>query len=383
MKILLVSMPSLHFYRWTEQLQDAGHQIYWFNITDSGEFVPRVHWVEQRFGWKLKWNYPGRIFIKSKFPKIYRWLQKFNEYNTATAFEKYLLDVQPDVVHSFALYVSCSPILSVMKKYPKQKWVYSSWGSDLYYFQQFKSYLNDIQKVLPRVNYLFTDCKRDFLIAKKYGFDGEFLGVFPGGGGYDVEGIQSFQIPLEQRKTITIKGYQGRSGRAIQVLQAILQLKDIFAQFQIVVFGSDKEVIDYVNKTDLKNWNNVQLLSRVSQVQVLQLFGKSFIYIGNSNSDGMPNTLLEAILAGTFPIQSNPGGASAEVIKNQINGLLINDADNIEHIKNVLLQALKMSKSDYEKAIQYNRDYIIPKLDFEFCKKEILNQYLKVENSST
>ncbi|MFN3942529.1 MAG: glycosyltransferase family 4 protein [Flavobacterium sp.] len=383
MKILMVSMPSLHFYRWTEQLQDAGHQIYWFNITDSGEFVPRLQWVEQRFGWKLKWDYPGRIFFKSKFPKMYRWVQQFNENDIAIAFEKYLLKVQPDVVHSFALYVACTPIYSVMKKYPEQKWIYSSWGSDLFYFQQFKSYLNDIRKVLPRVNYMFSDCKRDFLIAKKYGFDGEFLGVFPGGGGYDVEGVQSFQIPLEQRKTITIKGYQGRSGRAVQVLQAVLQLKDKLAHFQIVVFGADTEVIDYINQTDLKDWKNIQLLSRISQEQVLQLFGKSLFYIGNSNSDGVPNTLLEAILAGAFPIQSNPGGVTEEILQHQKNGLLIEESNHIEHIKNVLLQALGMVKSDFELAMHYNRNHIIPKLDFEYCKKEVLNQYLKVENSST
>src|SRR6218665_3382289 len=134
MKILMVSIPSLHFFRWTSQLQDSGHEIYWFDITGMSDKVERLNWVTQKTGWKLKWNYPGRSFIKSKFPDIYRMIQINNERNTTQIFEKYLNEIKPDVVHSFALYLSCSPIISVMEKYRDQKWIYSSWGSDLFYF---------------------------------------------------------------------------------------------------------------------------------------------------------------------------------------------------------------------------------------------------------
>jgi hypothetical protein len=40
----------------------------------------------------------------------------------------------------------------------------------------------------------------------------------------------------------------------------------------------------------------------------------------------MPNALLEAM--GMAPIQSNPGKVSEEVIKEGVNGLLINDPFN-------------------------------------------------------
>ena len=89
-----------------------------------------------------------------------------------------MLDVKPDVVHSFALYISCSPILQVMNKYSQIKWIYSSWGSDLFYYQNDATYLVDIKNVLVRINYMFSDCKRDFELAKKYGFQGVFLELF-------------------------------------------------------------------------------------------------------------------------------------------------------------------------------------------------------------
>ena len=218
MKILLVSMPSLHFFRWTEQLQHSGHEVYWFDINDGGKETGRLNWVKQIVGWKLKWNYPGRYFIKKRIPKLYSFFQKLNDRKIADVFEQKLLEIQPDVVHSFALYVSCAPIMEVMNKYSTIKWIYSSWGSDLYYFQHIPSYLSDIKKVLPRVDYLFTDCIRDHKIAQQYGFNGNFLGVFPGGGGFPLKEMGTYESPLSERTIIIVKGYQGRLGRAIQVL---------------------------------------------------------------------------------------------------------------------------------------------------------------------
>ena len=56
--------------------------------------------------------------------------------------------------------------------------------------------------------------------------------------------------------------------------------------------------------------------------------GKSGIHIANSISDGMPNALLEAMGMGAFPIQSNPGKVSEEVITHGKNGFLIEDQND-------------------------------------------------------
>lgn len=377
MKILMVSIPSLHFFRWTSQLQESGHEVYWFDITGMSQSAERIDWVKQKVAWKLRLDFPGRFFIKSKFPRIYSWLQSINERDTAKVFEEYLNEIKPDVVHSFALYVSCTPIISVMEKYPGQKWIYSSWGSDLFYFQNELKYLVDIKRVLPRVNYLFTDCQRDYKIAKQYGFIGEFLGVFPGGGGFDIEKIKQYKIPVKERKTILIKGFQGRSGRAIPVLKAIEQLQNLLSDFEIVVFGADAEVFDFVNQSALQDWNNFIVLGKIPHDEVVRLMGQSFIYIGNSNSDGIPNTLLEAICMDVFPIQSNPGGATAEIIESGVNGILIENPENIEDIKHLILDVLS-DVSLIEKAVCHNKEIIKPKLNFYQIKNQIIRKYSSI-----
>ena len=376
MRILMVSMPSLHFFRWANQLKDAGHEVYWFDIKDGGQKVSRIDWIRQITGWKLKYNYPGRYFIKNKLPQLYKLIQKINEHNAAKIFEQHLLEIKPDAVHSFALYVSCSPIISVMEKYTDIKWIYSSWGSDLFYFQHEANHLKDIQRVLPRVNYLFTDCQRDYQIAKKYGFTGEFLGVYPGGGGFHLETMEDYALPLEKRKTILIKGFQGRSGRAIPVLKAVEKLKTELRDYTVVVFGADSPVYKFLKTSPLKQWNNIQLHGKMTHEEVLKLMGASRIYIGNSNSDGIPNTLLEAICMNVFPIQSNPGNVTEEIIVNGLNGLLIEDCEDISEIKKHIETVL--SHIDFTVAQKFNEN-IIKDLSYSAVQAKVLQKYADVD----
>lgn len=380
MKIVMVSMPSLHFFRWTEQLKDSGHEVFWFDIIDGGQKVERISWVHQIVNWKIRWNYPGRYFIKTRFPQLYAFIQKFNERNATKVFEKKLLKIKPDVVHSFALYISCTPILSVMQRYKNIKWIYSSWGSDLFYYQNIPSYLNEIKKVLPEIDFLFTDCNRDYELAKKNGFKGDFLGVFPGGGGFYLEKLKKEMLPLNKRKIILIKGYEGRSGRAINVLKAIKKLKIEVKPYEIIVFGGDAKVFEYTKNNVLINWNNFTIYDKMPRREVLTLMGKALIYIGNSNSDGIPNTLIEAICMGAFPMQSNSGGATEEIIKDGYNGILIKDCENDKEIKALLLKLLSDSNL-IKQAYSINQKQVKDKYDRVKIKDKVLTKYNKIKTA--
>ncbi|MEL1240152.1 glycosyltransferase [Flavobacterium flavipallidum] len=379
MRILMVSMPNLHFFRWTEQLRESGHEVYWFDVTDGAKEVERINWVKQIIGWKFRWDYPGRIYFKIHFPKLYSFIQQFNERNTARVFEQKILEIQPDIVHSFALYISCTPILQVMNKYTHVKWVYSSWGSDLYDLQNNPNDLIDIQNVLKRVDYLFTDCKRDYKIAQNHGFENDFLGVLPGGGGYHLDKMKA-KLVLEQNKnTILIKGFQGKWGRAINVLKALEGMKDELKLFSIVVFGANNLVEDFFKNSELSKWANFSILGKIAQNEVFNLMAKSFLFIGNSRSDGIPNTMIEAICMNVFPIQSNPGGATQELITDGFNGFLIEDTENIEHIRTKIRQTLN-NKELIKKAVEYNAINLVPSFDYDTIKKKVNNSYLKVFN---
>ncbi len=381
MKILLVSMNSIHFIRWTEQLKDAGHDVYWFNILD-GNKAARLPWVKQITGWKQKYpNLKGRHFFKKHLPFLYKKFSFLIEHNTEKAFRKVIEEVKPDVVHSIVLYVSCTPILKVMQAHYNLPWIYSSWGSDLYYYRNVPKFKRDILKVLPRVNYLITDCKRDIKIAKELGFKGHVLGTFPGGGGFNYNVFNRYIKPVLKRKTILVKGYQGRSGKAIEVLKALQLISNKIKDYKIIVFGTDDEVEAFIEKEKLFNNLNIKWFSRRSFLphkEVLKLMGKALIYIGNSDSDGMPNTLLEAIAQGAFPIQSNPGNASAEIIIHNKNGLLIEDCNHINNIGELILNALE-DDTMIKNAFLINQNKVKPQFERSLIKAKVLEAYNSIK----
>lgn len=376
----MISMFAPHFYNWTEQLKDSGHEIYWIDVFDSNTFVEKISFVHQIIGWKNRVNYPGRYWLKKYSPNFYNFIKIFNQKNFATFVDEKIREIKPDVVQSFVLQSAGYPLIEILKKYPNIKWVFSAWGNDLFFRQQNEKDLNKIKKTLPHFDFMFADCERDFHIAREYGFQGKFLGVFPTGGGYHLEKYDELIKPLKSKNTILLKGYEGKLGRCNNVLKAICDLKEELSRFEIKVFGANSKVLEFVANSHLKNWPNFTLMENIPHDEVLELMGESFLYIGNSISDGMPNTLLEAIIMEVFPIQSNPGGATEELIEDGKNGFLIKNPENSEEINALIKKALN-SRSTIIEGILFNNTRIKPSLEREVVKKEVIKCYEIIERT--
>jgi len=379
MKILMVAIPSSHFFSWSDQLRNSGHEVYWFDITGMSSYAERIDWAAQKINWKMKWDFPGRIFIKRNFPKLYRFQSLFNNHKTEVIFEQYLQEVRPDVVHSFALQLSCLPILNVMNKYKDLKWTLSSWGSDIYYAKEIGIQEGKLTECLRRMDFLITDCSRDYRIAVDKGFTKKYLGVLPGNGG--VGFFDDEIIPVRQRKIILIKGYNDEIGRGINIIKAFdKELISLLDKFEVFIFGADEDIKKYVTENEIfKNLKiKVRLKSEfISNNELLRLMGKSYIYIANSLSDGIPNALIEAMGMGAFPIQSNPGNVTEEIIQNGINGFLINNPEDIFEIKNAVMNALKSEKV-IAAAFLHNTETVKNKYNRLKVRKEILKVYEEI-----
>lgn len=372
MKILMVAIPNHHFFQWVNQLKDAGHEVFWFDITDGGPAVDKISWVRQIKGWKLKWDFPFRNSIKANFPKIYAYFQKYNERDVAMVFEQKLKEIQPNMVHCFEMKLAGLPILPVMEKYPNIPLIYSSWGSDLFFFKEIGIAQQKVQRFFNRVNYLITDCKRDAQIAVENGFRANYLGVFPGNGGIAIpmDAIQK----VEHRNSIVIKGYDDGVGKASVILKALELLPETFFKNRaIMIYSADESIIKQIRESHFLSNLAITIYARnsfLSNAALLKIMGESAIHIANSISDGMPNALLEAMGMGAFPIQSNPGNVTEEVIVHGKNGFLIADPLNEKAIAALIIEAtenLELRKTAQAFNVefirqQYNRNTLKPKI---------------------
>lgn len=374
MKILMVSMQSLHFFSWTDQLKESGHDVYWFDVLDFEKNVEKLDWTHQIHHWKRKVNYPGRTFLKHNFPSIFKLVNRLNDIPIEKAFEKKLLEIKPDVVHSFAMQLSCIPILNVMKKYPNIKWMYSSWGSDMFYSDYLKIEKAKMTEALQRIDCLITDCQRDCKIAIEKGFTNKFLGVFPGNGGVDFDQF----VTDQQRTIILIKGYNLKVARGMQIVKALdEEIIPLMQNYQIIIYGADDRLVNYVNSEERFTHLNLKVFTNkqfITNNELLGYMSKAYLHIGNSASDGLPNSLIEAMGMGAFPIQSNPGNVTTELIEHQKNGLLINDPEDISEIKSHLKFVFDHPKI-VEEAQQYNQVFIKERYNRTSLKNTIIQLY--------
>ena len=373
MKILFVSMPSVHVIRWIENLKNTEYELYWFDVLGRGS-LETFNSVQQFVNWKKRKVKPikGEFFLYKKLPKLYSIIIPYLEKTANEALNRIILEIQPDIIHSFEMQGCSYPILKTMKKFSTIPWIYSCWGNDLFYYKESSFHLRQIKKVLKRVNYIHTDCERDYLLAKNLGFNGRHTGVIPGGTGYQIEKLIDLRLPFEERKIILIKGYEHTFGRALNVIKALENMLDELQKFQIVVFGAHQSIIDYV--FDKKLPFKVNTRHKLKHDELLKLMGESLIYIGNNISDGMPNTLLEAIVMGAFPIQSNPGGVTGEIISNGKNGLLIEEPENIQAIQQII-QLVVNNNNLLQTAQNLNYDIALKRLDYDLNKKKIIQIY--------
>lgn len=372
-------MPSIHVIRWMENLKDTSFELYWFDVLGRGK-LKTIDKVQQFTDWKKR-KIPylkGEHFLKKKFPFLYNNLLPFLEVSANEQLEKIIREIQPDIIHSFEMQSCSYPILKTMNKFPNTKWLYSCWGSDLFYYQKNKGHNSKIKHVLKRINFLHTDCRRDFEIAKSLDFKGKHVELIPGGTGYELNLLEKYKLPLKQRKTILVKGYQNLFGRGLIVVQALEEIQSELEDYNIVIFGAHLEVIDYIkrNKLPFTTYNRHGL----KHLELLELMGRTLIYIGNSISDGMPNTLLEAIVMGAFPIQSNPGGVTQEIINDEENGLLINNPESVEEIKKLIIKATTNSLM-LEKSVEINSILAKQRLDYGENKNKVIAIYNDIKKN--
>jgi glycosyltransferase involved in cell wall biosynthesis len=367
--VILVSMPSLHFKRWLGSLPYDTHNFHWFDVlarnglSDARLSSMAVDWRKTRLR--------GGDRIRRFSPKLFSALERLFRVMPVEVFEELVENIKPAAVHTFEMQNCSYPLLSVIEK-SNFRWIYSCWGSDLYWYSKLDEEREKLRRAMRRVDVLHTDCHRDIELAKELGFRGKVAEVLPGGGGYKVESISRNFSASQPNPSILIKGYQHQFGRALTVLKSIKQLGNKLSGNKIIVL-SPHPIVESFIKDELPQLH-IEIRRHCDHSDVLRLMGESEIYIGNSISDGMPNTLLEAMLMGAFPIQSNPGGATGEVLVHGHNGLLISDPENVDEIAKLIAMAISDPKMR-ERAVAVNREIIHQRFEFEAVKRRIRRLY--------
>ena len=234
-----------------------------------------------------------------------------------------------EFIHAHEIQHAGYLILKTIKNWAvKPKVVVSVWGSDLYWFQQFEKHAKNITQLMQVTDQLICECARDIPIAESFGYAGNRVVVMPVSGGLDTGTIHVELRPPSLRNIILVKGYTGFVGRADLALESIERIASDLSNFEIVVYSSDLKSRRIARRVKKNSGLIIQTHRRkaLTQVEMLNLFQSSRIYIGISESDGLSVSMLEAMATG-LPVLATRHGGIPEAVTSGQDGLLVAEND--------------------------------------------------------
>jgi hypothetical protein len=385
-KILFVGMiDTVHIAHWLSQIRDQDWEIYLFpvesalptpGLRDISIFAPRFFrpaFLDKSVRY-IRWSSANfyldtlnRLVLKR------RHFHKFKEW----ALLRVIQSIRPDIIHSMefqhAGYLTLSAKKRLGNKFPT--WIATSWGSDLYLFGRFPEHQGAIRQVLESCNYYSGDCVRDIQLARNMGFKGLILPVLPGRGGFDIKYMTSFRQPgpTSTRKIILVKGYQGWAGRALVAFQAFRHCLDILQGYTIVLYAVVDDMKIAAHLFERETGLPIKIVPPFSsEREILSQFGKARVHIGLSISDGAPNSLLEAMVMGAFPIQSCASCAD-EWIQDGKGGLVVPPEEPYE-VANAIRRALT-DDALVDQASEINAKTARERLDYSVIQPQVVKIY--------
>jgi glycosyltransferase involved in cell wall biosynthesis len=233
-------------------------------------------------------------------------------------------------------------------------------------------------------DYLTGECARDITLARQLGFTGVALPVLSAAGGFDLERWQQFRQPgpVSNRRVILVKGYQHTMGRALVALRALELCADVLQGYRIVIQLASSDVVIAAELTANKIGipiETIPLQWHTNYAEVMQRYGNARIHIGLSISDGISQSLLEAMMMGAFPIQACTACAD-EWIEDGKSGLIVPPED-----PQIVAGAIRRAITDdklVDRAAEINDETVQQRLAYAVMKEKIINMYNSVHAAS-
>lgn len=385
-----MAMPdSIHTARWIEQLNEQNWDIHLFPSTTIPLLHPRlcqitVHYLlhsERVLAFKTPKHSMASWLIRAGYALLRRGFNQILLSWRAKHLAMVIERVQPDIVHSLEIqhagYLTLAAKMQFKGRFPA--WIVTNWGSDIFLFGKMPEHQAKIRQVLAECDYYACECQRDVQLAKTLGFSKIVLPVFPNTGGFDLLSLEKIRIQqaTSERRVIMLKGYQHFAGKALLGLQALALCTDVLQGYTILIYSASPSVVKAAQLLRQQTDMVIQIIPQATSHETMLAFhATARLSIGLSISDAISTSLLEAMVMGSFPIQSCTACAD-EWIEHGVSGAIV-PAEEPEIVAMWIRKAL--SDDDLvNRAAQLNWQTALLRLDGEALKQQAIAIYNAVE----
>lgn len=241
---------------------------------------------------------------------------------------------KPDIIHTLGFDSASYFYMRTRKQYGLEN--YGRWiaqargGPDLALQRYSPSFKPLIEEVLATCDHFIADNEPNYAYAREAGLSEAKIsqpgmGVVSGAGGMDVDNLRAmWTLPPSQRERVIVwpKAYETYTAKAMPVFEAILKVWDRIQPCRIemlwmvqpeVQIWYEKMMPDHIKAGS-------PTFGRLSRDETLARIASARVMLAPSLSDGIPNTMMEAMALGAAPLVS-PLDTIEPVVKNEENVL--------------------------------------------------------------
>jgi glycosyltransferase involved in cell wall biosynthesis len=291
---------------------------------------------------------------------------------------------QPDIIHTLGLFDNQGGefYFNVRKEYRLEgigKWVCQvRGGPDLALYHLLDDRREIIRQIMQECDSFIADNQLNYNYAVDLGLEPRkvsSLGPVPGTGGIDIETLAKFgKNPPSKRERIILwpKAYECPQSKALPVLEAIKMAWSRMQPCKVVMTAVTPEVEMWARSLPGDILSHLELHSRIDRTQLLERMGGARVVLMPSLSDGIPNTLYEAMATGAFPILS-PLPTITPLVREKENVLFARNLYPVE-IANALIQAMNDDRM-LDQAVENNRKLVWKYADRERIRSQVVSYY--------
>jgi len=301
---------------------------------------------------------------------IRQWLGPLTISRAARGLRAVIERVQPDLIH--ALRIPYEGMLAA-DAHAGMPLLISVWGNDFTLHAPSTPLMrHSTRRALQAADALHADCQRDLRLAREWGLavDKPTL-VTPGNGGVRTDIFHPPRKPVEAPVILNPRGFRTyvRNDVFFKAIPLVLA-KRPEARFLCASMAGEPQALQWSKEPGIQH--AVELLPPMPHAEMGSLFRRAQLVVSPAIHDGTPNSLLEGMACGCFPVAGDLESIR-EWITPGLNGLLA-DAADAHALANAMLTALE-NKDLRDKAAGLNQDLILSRAEYKRCMAKAENFY--------
>ena len=301
---------------------------------------------------------------------IRQWLGPITIPDASRKLRRMIQHVKPDLIH--AMRIPYEGMLAA-EAFISSPLLVSVWGNDFTLHAPstpLMSYYTT--RTLKAADALHADCQRDITLGRKMGFsDRKPTLVIPGSGGIRSNVFFPPFSPPKSPLVINPRGFRAYvcNDAFFQAIPLVLNERPD-AKFVCPGMAGEGQVLEWIENLGIGN--SVELLPSCTQPELAGWYRKSQVMVSPTNHDGTPNSLLEALACGCFPVAGDLESICEWIVPGE-NGLLVN-ASIPQALASAILQGLNES-SLRASAAEINAAIIAERAEYSQCMARAAKMY--------